>query len=326
MSSAPAIIGIDWGTSSFRAYLLDDEGGLRDKTSSNAGIWNLSDESFESVLLEHCAPWLREHSDLPLIMCGMVGSRNGWREVPYAAPSRGWEEVAGACVDVAVSGCKAKIIPGLVQRSQSGDVDVMRGEETLVFGALEMGLSDEGHCILPGTHSKWVRLRGGRVTGFATYVTGELYSLLSDRSILTSHQESLPTDPAHTGSKDDFLQGIDKAVAGPDLLHQLFLVRSQVLMSERSAQGALEWLSGLLIGTEILSGRRQISAGEPVALIASGELALRYAKALHHLELPFERIDAEAACVGGLFRMAVCAGLVSRPDRARPNEIWREEA
>ena len=244
-----ALIAIDWGTTSFRAYRLDAHGAVVDSRSAPKGILSVAPGGFPAVLEAQIGDWL---GDAPVVMSGMVGSRQGWMEAPYVPCPAGLDEIASALLEVRKG---VWIVPGVSCRDESGVPDVMRGEETQVLGAERSGL-----FCLPGTHSKWVEVRNGRIERFSTYMTGELYALLRQHSLLGRMMEE--GKPADAGA---FSEGVARSAEPGGLLHHLFGVRTRALMGELHAAAAPSYLSGLLIGHELRSSRAReiLIIGEP---------------------------------------------------------------
>ena len=174
-----AFIGIDWGTTSFRAYLADADGRALETLDDGAGALALEPGEHANYLGRRLAAWPR----LPVIACGMVGAKQGWREAPYVSCPAGLSDIAAAMAAVPFAGGEVRIAPGLSAADRAGAPDVMRGEETQLLGALAAGLGD-GAYVLPGTHSKWARIGGGRILGFETFMTGEVFAVLKDHSVL----------------------------------------------------------------------------------------------------------------------------------------------
>jgi 2-dehydro-3-deoxygalactonokinase len=285
------MIGIDWGTSRLRAYLLDGVGAVRERRGSDAGIASLGGAGFDAALAPLLAGW-PEHA--PMLMCGMIGSRQGVLEAPYLACPADPAALARALVPVTIAGRRAHIVPGL----SCDPPDVMRGEETLILGA---GITD-GLACLPGSHSKWVRLRQGIITGFHTYLTGELFAAIVHHTIVGRLMDS--DDPADWSGFFD--QGVDAARApGAALTAQLFMVRAAGLLGRLPVRGMRPFASGLLIGHEI-SG--EAPAGT-VTLIGEDGLMARYARALDSFRVAHETAGAEPA-PAGLFTLARAAGLL----------------
>jgi 2-dehydro-3-deoxygalactonokinase len=304
MIDNPYMIGVDWGTTSLRAYLMAADGAVLDRQIRASGILNVPDGDYAFVLEEACGGWMERWPGLPVLMCGMIGSRQGWREAPYLQGDAGSKELAAALVTVTTGKYQVQIVPGLEAKSFNGGPDVMRGEETILIGALAQGAPTEGLYCLPGTHSKWVSVFNGRIGAFSTFLTGEIYEMLCRRSILSALIKS-------TGSTSDevrheaFLRGLDLAGDGAGLLHQLFSIRARALTGAGDEGTAGDMLSGLLIGSELLSvGDRLRSFRDSLVLVASGAIADRYRTALAHLGFKPRLFDAETACMSGLCAVA----------------------
>jgi 2-dehydro-3-deoxygalactonokinase len=267
------MIAVDWGTSSFRAYRLDGHGTILDTRSSSRGILTVADGRFAATLREEIGPWL--DVERRMLLSGMIGSRQGWREAPYVACPAGAEEIRAALIplDFDWPG-KAWLAPGLSHRAQ-GVPDVMRGEEVQILGALPDLEGGSGLVCLPGTHSKWARVDAGRIVGFDTHMTGESFAVLRQHSILgrlmpPAGQEQDPDDRA-------FAAGLARARAAGGLLHHLFGARSLGLMGDLPVAGLPAYLSGLLIGHELAATAAIPGA---VHLIGSEALTERYSRAL----------------------------------------------
>lgn len=239
------MIAVDWGTSSLRAYRLDAAGSIRGRREAAAGIMTLAAGGFAAVLEAQLGDWL---DDTPIVMSGMIGSRQGWREVEYAECPASAAEIARGMQPIEWgAGRRAWIAPGLSCRDEAGVPDVMRGEETQIIGALADLPLGEATLCLPGTHSKWVTLRSGRIAGFATAMTGEVFAVLRRHSILGR----LMKDGADAHDTSAFAAGLRRAAEAGGLLHHVFGARTRGLFGE-IAEGALpSYLSGLLIGHEI---------------------------------------------------------------------------
>ena len=255
--SAPALIAIDWGTSSFRAMLATADGIVLGTVANTSGILSVHDAQFAAVLQSAIQPWLSTQGDLPVVMSGMIGSRQGWCEAPYIACPAPLKDLAAAAIRLtpAMTGLPhVAIIPGVVSRDASGHPDVMRGEETQIFGALARLGIDAGTFVLPGTHAKWVTVAGGAITGFSTYMTGEVFAALKDHSILGRlMRDGGPPDatPSATGFERG-LAAAAKAKGGPGaLLRHIFSARTLGLFDELAPDEIGDYLSGLLIGSEI---------------------------------------------------------------------------
>lgn len=304
-------IAVDWGTSSFRAALLSPQGAVLDELAAPRGILGFKPDEFVPYLSSTCARFTAAEGagGALFLLSGMIGSKNGLLEVPYCPCPATPFDVAAALgwVKTSLIPNQIAIVPGV----RSGFEDVMRGEETQVFGAAAvLGLQD-AVMVLPGTHSKWAQLQGGAITGFHTYMTGELYALLAQHSILA---KSLPdaTDAATALDTAAFLQGIDRATnasaGGHSLLGSAFSVRVKSLFNQLQPAQAASYLSGLVIGDELAARRLQPSMQEgqpgqpgqdtPVIVIGSPTLCERYLLALHHLGVPARALGNQAAWAG----------------------------
>ncbi|UPH70269.1 2-dehydro-3-deoxygalactonokinase [Abyssibius alkaniclasticus] len=295
------LIGVDWGTSSFRAYLLNDNGELLDRVSSPSGILNVPDRNFAAILDRNCGQW----PNVPTLMCGMIGSRNGWIEADYLSGLTGASELAAQLKEI--ENTNIRIVPGISGQDFSGGPDVMRGEETLLVGALALGAPRDGLICLPGTHSKWVNLVSGRIAGFSTYLTGEVFALMRDRSILSPLMEenAIVWDRPQQNA---FVEGVEMARDSTGLLHQLFSLRARVLTGHPAASDLVARLSGLMIGAELLSIKPDNGTAS-VSLITSGAIGERYRMALEHLDIGVIEYDAELCCQRGLHDIALAAQL-----------------
>lgn len=315
----PALVGIDWGTTSLRAYLIGAGGDVLEGVQSLSGILNVPDGDFAFIMEQACGTWLKQWPGLPVLMCGMIGSRQGWREAPYVHGGANASDLAAALTRVFTGRYEAHIVPGLEARSFSGDPDVMRGEETMLIGALALGGPANGLFCLPGTHSKWISVSGGRSDAFSTYLTGEIFDLLCRWSVLSALiRDSGPaTQSERSGA---FRRGLDLARAAPDLLHQLFSIRARALTQVQGEHAAADVLSGLLIGSELTSmDRRLRDCEEPPILIASGAIADRYREALVHFGYAPSVLDAETACARGLHAIAAHSPSTVSVDAANAN-------
>ena len=296
-----ALLAIDWGTTTARIYRLDAAGEVLDHRSGPYGISQVSDGNFSAALATLLGDWASDPA--PRLACGMIGSRQGWREAPYVACPASLDALANGIV---AAGDELLIVPGLITRDARGIPDVMRGEETQLAGAVAR---DEPRvlAILPGTHSKWAIVEQGTVVDFATYMTGELYSVLLEHSILGRLAESPTEDPA------GFACGVQHGLQSRGLTHDLFAARTLALTGELAGNQVGPWLSGLLIGREIQDGRTWFEQRTDVSLkdtavrlIGAATLSQRYIEALElagHTVLP-GRADAAAHGLWSIARQA----------------------
>jgi 2-dehydro-3-deoxygalactonokinase len=293
---------VDWGTSALRGALLNARGEMLQERAFAQGILSVPAGGFAAVFAERFGDWMAEPHRRCLIS-GMAGSRLGWQEAPYCPCPAGFAELGQHLLWLEPG--RIALVPGLSCKALDtlNTPDVMRGEEVQIFGALQLAKQDSATLVLPGTHSKWVQVHSGRVTQFSTYMTGEIYALLGQHSILG---QTLDLNGAF--DPDTFLQGIARSQQGSSLLHSLFAVRTLGLFERLSAAALPSYLSGLLIGEELRSQAASNAAG-PVILIGSDALTLRYTLALQHLNIVSQSWGAEATWAG-LFALA-SSGLTS---------------
>jgi 2-dehydro-3-deoxygalactonokinase len=322
-ADAPALIALDWGTSALRAYALGAAGQVLDSRRSAHGIMNLpqpseptdaagSAASYEQALELLCGDWLRAWPQVPMLACGMVGSAQGWQEAAYQDLPVRIDALAGALTVVTRRlGQSLHIVPGLIERSPLPNV--MRGEETQIAGVLQ-SLAGEGSLPerlligLPGTHSKWVRVAAGLITEFKTFMTGEVFAVLRQHSILgrTMASASNPDDEAFARG----LRVAGSAEGRMGVLSNLFSCRTLGLTGHLRAEAQADYVSGLLIGHEVSALQREfVEPGTSVVLCGEPDLCRRYAEALtvYGCDTPCIRSDVTAA---GLWRLARDAGLV----------------
>ena len=290
------MIGIDWGTSRFRAFRLGADGAIRDHKSGPRGILAVPDGRFADSLREEIGPWLAA-GERHVLMCGMVGSRQGWVEAPYLPCPVGPAELAAALIDVPFDWAEVKLVPGVAGADPDGVAEVMRGEETQLAGALasfeRLGAGGVSAACLPGTHSKWARVAEGRITGFATHMTGEVFAALRGHTILgRTMQDGAATDLA------GFDRGVARAAQGGGLLHHLFGVRAEALAGRLAPEAGASYLSGLLIGHEVAAALAGVPADTVVPVIGAPELTALYARAIEAGGGIAERINGEAAARG----------------------------
>jgi 2-dehydro-3-deoxygalactonokinase len=300
--SEPALIGLDWGTSSFRAYLIGADGGVISSVSAPEGILHVEGGNFEAAFQRLVGRWAAEH-DVPVIASGMITSRNGWIETPYVGLPSGAAELAAAMTaHTLADGRKIHFVTGMTGTT-SGAPDVMRGEETQIAGAVAAG-GGSGVFVLPGTHSKWVAVEDGKITSFATFMTGDVFGAMRGHTILGTLMED------GEGSTDALLRGARASKdGGLGLLHSLFTARTLPLFGEMSKAQAADYLSGLLIGAEVQGARALAGGSDQVVLIGRGDLNTRYAQVLEVFGL--KAVEAGDHIVArGHFEIAKAGGLL----------------
>jgi 2-dehydro-3-deoxygalactonokinase len=289
------LIALDWGTTRARAFLIGADGAVLDRRSADRGIQSVPEGGFPAAFDAIAGDFRRARPDAAIVLAGMVGSRNGWVEAPYVACPATPEAIATAAMPVKLAdGAQALILPGL--SCDDGAFDVMRGEETLILG---LGLED-GLTCLPGTHSKWAVVESGRIARFASFMTGEVYGLLRQNSILSR----LAAEPAGSDATDGARLGFAAAGRAGGLLNAAFAARTEVLAG-RMAPGCVgPFLSALLVGQEIAGATALFGRPPLIHLVADGVMAQSYGAGLGAAGLAYQTTTPEAAFVAGVSRMA----------------------
>ncbi|MGB7286918.1 MAG: 2-dehydro-3-deoxygalactonokinase [Salaquimonas sp.] len=300
----PFYAAIDWGTSRFRLWVLGEDGKILHEISTDEGLLNIGALGFEAILEKHLNA-LGCPADLSVVVCGMAGSRTGWQEAAYLDTPVDLAKIINNSVRVPHLTRDIRILPGLAQRDASMP-DVMRGEETQLLGMLhrQIGQNNNGEQIIcmPGTHSKWVHIEDQTVKGFTTFMSGELFSLISEHSILknsiTKREQIISEDPVFTSA-------VMAAIAKPEAITaQLFSIRSSQLLGFSDPSTAKAALSGMIIGLELAGAKAKFGQLQTVTLLASGNLGLLYKSALKCVDIETELDDAESAGRVGLYHAA----------------------
>ena len=291
MGWAEGFIAVDWGTTNRRAYLVSVDGACTREMEDDQGILSVEPGGFPAG-----ARQIREQlGDKPLLMAGMVGSNRGWVEAPYVPCPAGTPDIAERLV-WAEEG-RTAIVPGLSYLSDE-HADVMRGEEVQILGAVAAGLVPET-CLIchPGTHNKWINVAGGRIIGFRTVMTGEMFSLLKEHSILAD----LLSLPATTGAA--FQAGVRRGLSHDGLTAELFSVRARVLLGQAKREDQASFTSGLLIGADLRVGLRAEPDAE-VIVMGRPELTSLYSAALTEAGQEAREVDGEQAFLAGIRQLA----------------------
>lgn len=285
----------DWGTTRLRLWRIE-KGQLAD-FREGAGIGQLVG-SPEDTLRAALAPWLTSSAPERIVLCGMVGARNGLHEAGYAdcpANAAGWRNSAA---NIELDGVPLRIGAGVACRDADGRPDVMRGEETQLFGAIrrDPALGTGRHIVvLPGTHSKWAWLEDGRITSFRTFLTGELFALLQGSSLLSAGREGHAEEIG-----DGFDHGLTRANTEAGVLGAVFETRAAQLRDGHSAAWGADFLSGLLLGCELAEMRRLGALPTAVSVIGGAALAERYARALAAFDVSATLLDGDGCALAGL--------------------------
>ena len=275
-----SLVALDWGTSSLRGALLAADGRVLEERSFTRGILSVEKGGFAEVFESCFGDWMQPGT--LCLIAGMAGSQQGWILAPYCPCPAGFADIAAHLAWVEPG--RIAIVPGL-SIDVNGVPDVMRGEETQVFGALQLlGLQD-ARIVLPGTHSKWVTVANQQITSFSSWMTGEMYALLSQHSILA---RTLPsTDAPHDDAA--FEQGVAYALQGDGLLHTAFTARTLSLFQRMASDALPNYLSGLVIGEELKC--QQLKRGDSVVLVGAESLTTKYVQAL-------QQLGVQTRCVG----------------------------
>ncbi len=310
MKQAIACIVADWGTTNLRVWAMGADGTTLEQRSSPRGLMVVDAGRFSEALQEACGDWLAGERRLPVVMCGMVGSKLGWKEAPYLVAPIALDRLAHhLCPVEARFPATAWIVPG-IKLDDPAQPDVMRGEETQILGALQTLGVDDGVFLLPGTHSKWAVVEDGNLMAFRTYMTGELYGLLRRSGTLSQLMEGEKSD------EGAFRQGVacaESPEAG-NLLHSLFGVRTLGLFDRLPRSGLASYMSGLLIGAEMqdalnwlhASGKPSIAAG-----VGAPDILEAYGLAASLCGLEMSRLDSAVVVPRALLSIAAAAGLMT---------------
>lgn len=321
------LIGLDWGTSSLRAYLLAQSGRVLEDLSLDLGIMRLQptsaavnrEEAFEAAFSQACARWLTTMPSLPIIASGMVGSAQGWREASYLEVPFDLRTLGKNLSEFQTgTGSTIHIVPGLIRRA--GLTNVMRGEETQILGAMAghhtANFPEKTLIGMPGTHSKWVSVEGTTVENFETFMTGEVFAALCNHTILGRTMRHTPVMTVQA-----FDRGVETArqILGElGVLSNIFSVRALGLTGDLAPEEQPDYLSGLLIGHEIRAlstmqartAQVAMQSREPTLLIGDPSLCARYERALGLYGYEDVRI-ADQGAARGLYQVALEAGLIT---------------
>lgn len=290
MRWAEGFIAVDWGTTNRRAYFLDSSGKCVAEFEDHKGVLSVADKGFPAAVAE-----IRQRlGDHPLLLAGMIGSNRGWKEAPYVPAPAGIEDLAKALV---FAGEREAIVPG-VSYLGNGRADVMRGEEVQLLGAVAAGLVDPtGLVCHPGTHNKWATLSNSKISEFRTVMTGELFSILKEHSILSDLLQG-PVEP-----NDVFKGAALHAINEGALPADLFAVRARVLLNQAKKEDAASYASGLLIGADVRIGL-STPTGAQIAVIGRPELTRLYAAAIGETGREVVELDGEQCFLAGIQEIA----------------------
>lgn len=305
------LIAVDWGTSRLRAWLADADGGVLVDAENDKGIGAI-DGGHEAIFEAAVAGW----PSVPAIMAGMIGSRQGWHEAAYVpCPTTPASLASRITRFTTAHGRPVAIVPGLVVAAPARDDDVIRGEETQMIGLIDAEPAFTGMVILPGTHSKWARIEKGVIVDFQSFITGELFELLSRKSFL--RHSVAAADAGDLSAAAGFALGVKRtAKDGLPFLSALFSVRTRQLLSNVRLEDNLAYLSGLVIGGEIAAARTvlRLDPTTQIRIVGARSLARAYHAALQSLGFETVSLDGERLVLDGLVHLARGIGFL--PARA----------
>jgi 2-dehydro-3-deoxygalactonokinase len=286
-------IAVDWGTTNFRAFLMQGSQQVS-RISEACGLLSVEKDQFAPTLQNLLGMWLEQYGNVPIVMAGMVGSQQGWHEVPYAPLPCNAQDLASRTLAFTTPwGSPAWLIPGANGISQFGQPDVMRGEEVQLFGLSALYPADEHFALLPGTHSKHAQLRLGEIVSSSTFMTGEIFSLLTQHSILG---RALPQQQE---DNETFLLGVRTAMQGAPFTHLVFSARTRRLAGEIKEAHIHSYLSGLTIGYEL----QAIPTGQDAWVVGSPSLTARYQLAASQMSLNLSPANGDDCFIHGLWHL-----------------------
>jgi 2-dehydro-3-deoxygalactonokinase len=282
------LIAVDWGTSNFRAFRVNGAGKILARNASSQGVLRVDSGQFEEALRAQIGAWLAE-GEKQILLCGMVGSRQGWVEAEYVPCPVGIVDLANSVVQVPFEDADVWLVPGVIGPDAAGVPEVMRGEETAAMGMLD-ACGGAGLVCFPGTHSKWIQMRDHKIVAFTTSMTGEIYSAVRKCTILGRMMTGNTTT-----DNTAFRAGVARSADAGGLLHHLFGVRTLALMGQLREEASSSYLSGLLIGHDV---RAAMPQEEHVHLVGTAALCALYAQAIEACGGSAKVEDEDAAALG----------------------------
>ena len=299
MAIQPGLIAVDWGSSRFRAYLLDETGGLLDRVENDQGIFSHNRAGYEKILCRSCEKWLRWMPEIPIVMAGMIGSRNGWHETAYLPCPVSIRSLGANIIQIQdIRSHHVYIVPGISVIASNGLPDVIRGEETQLFGAVDTLPADSMLTCVPGTHSKWIQVENNRITRFSTFMTGEMFAALRRCGSISSMLDDRVTD------SNRFMEGVGVSQREGGLLNHLFSIRARAVTDRNGSKLNESYLSGLLIGAEIKSALEIYPDTANIVVVGAGDLIDDYSLAFSGLGISVSSSTSETAFIRGLWKVA----------------------
>ena len=285
-------IAVDWGSSNLRMWALDKKNEILDSFSSNDGMLGLENDDFEPLLYDKISNWVSGEINIPILCCGMVGAKQGWMEAPYSTvPYSLMQETDSVKVICTDNSLDVRILGGL---KQNDPADVMRGEETQIRGFLSIFSNFDGIICLPGTHTKWVQVSAGEVISFRTFMSGELFALMSEYSVL---KHSVNSDG---WNYQEFNSAVSESISNPQkLFSDFFKLRADDLLNKVEKSVLRSKLSGYIIGTE-LAGAKPYWLGQNIVILAKDDLSKVYKAALEGQGVFAQEVDATKCTLDGL--------------------------
>jgi 2-dehydro-3-deoxygalactonokinase len=312
MNSGPqtpeGVIIADWGTTSLRAALVDRQGKVTARIETQRGIRFIKDGAFESDLMAAIGPWLEKYGALDVVALGMITSKNGWVEVPYVpCPADVPGLARGTVRRMLPNGSQLLFLAGINDPSGRPFPDVMRGEETQIIG---YGLKTAATIVLPGTHSKWAQITPGRIERFQTFITGEIYALLSTHSFIGNVGDGA----GDAMNRPAFIRGVTTAKGAPGqsaaFLSLLFSARTGMLCNALNPGDIRDYVSGMVIGHEFREAcdLGWFKAGDTIGIVGNDGLNARYDRAAKLFDLKTKGGNTDAAITGALLILAALKG------------------
>lgn len=294
-----AFLGIDWGTSSLRAFLIDEDGSVLSQHHSDNGIKRIEGGDFAAILAQVLSQFSKLLDNMPIVMCGMIGSAQGWHEAAYLKADVSVSNLAKACFSFTYQTHPVFIIPGLCLNSFAGKADVMRGEETIYVGAADGASSESHYYCLPGTHSKWIHAEKGVITAFASFMTGEMFEWASLHSMLAP--VLIKPKTGDDFNHHAFQEGLAHSEDDLGLLHHLFSVRAEIVSGRQEGHWGYAMASGLIIGAEIKAMANRIAEyGGHISLVCPEKTKNLYMGSLKHYRLEASHKCSDTAVIKGL--------------------------
>ena len=292
------VLFIDWGTTNFRAHKYDlIKNKVISKIENNKGILNIKKKSEFLHILNETLVKLKLSTKHYILLAGMVGSKKGLYEVPYIRIPTSLSNLSKKIITKSIQGIQINIIPGLVFRNKNY-YDVIRGEETLVIGAIEK-LNIKQNCFLccPGTHSKWIMIKNDIINSFSTYMTGDLYSAIKSNTILS---QSL-NEESEKFSIIYFKHGLKFIKKNKTIISIIFKIRTMDLFSQNKSFERKSFLSGLIIGLEMNEVLNKIKLFKSrVVLIANGPLTKLYEESFKYYKIKYDLVNADECFINGM--------------------------